>query len=270
MLGKLFKYEFKSTAKVFSPLYITLLVVAIINGFFLNSEMFNIKGLLMMVFGALLIALFVITVVVLIQRFSKNLLGDEGYLMFTLPVKSSSIILSKYLVAILWTVLSGIVSVVAFFLITFIPLVMDGAINLSEYFGIFAEGLKIVFQSDYTTFVINIMLLVFISYSMFIFTVYLALSMGQLPVFNNHRNLASFISFIGINVLLSSIRNLLMTMFFKIFGEQVLFNIEINSLNDITTVINSGFIFGIVVNFVLLVGLFFGTKFILDKKLNLE
>ena len=190
--------------------------------------------------------------------------------MFPLPVKSSSIILSKYLVAILWTVLSGIVSVVAFFLITFIPLVMDGAINLSEYFGVFAEGLKIVFQSDYTTFVINIMLLVFISYSMFIFTVYLALSMGQLPVFNNHRNLASFISFIGINVLLSSIRNLLMTMFFKIFGEQVLFNIEINSLNDITTVINSGFIFGIVVNFVLLVGLFFGTKFILDKKLNLE
>lgn len=270
MLGKLLKYEFKATAKVFLPLYITLLVVAIINGFFINSEMFNIRGLLMMLFGALLIALFVITVIVLVQRFSKNLLGDEGYLMFTLPVKSSSILISKYLVALLWTVLSAMISAIAFFLITLIPLTMDGVTNLSEYLGILVEGVKLIFTSDDLPFVINMILVMFISYSTFIFTVYLALSMGQLSMFNKHRNLASFISFIGINVALSFIQNLLMAMFFKNSKEQMLFNIEIDTLNGVTTAINSGFVFAIVINLVLLVGLFFATKYILDKKLNLE
>jgi hypothetical protein len=47
------------------------------------------------------------TLIVLIQRFYKNLLGDEGYLMFTLPVQSWSHILSKLAVSMLWTVVSG-------------------------------------------------------------------------------------------------------------------------------------------------------------------
>lgn len=270
MLGKLLKYEFKSTARIFLPLYSMLLVVAIINGFFINSEVFSIQGLLMTIFGSLLIALFVITVVVLVQRFSKNLLGDEGYLMFTLPVKTSSILLSKYLVALLWTVLSGIVSVVAFFLITFISSFMDGSIAISEVISIFTEAIKIIFGNDYLPFAINMVLLMFITYSIFIFTVYLALSMGQLPVFNRHRNLASFISFIGINISLSFIKNSIMMAFYKISGDQMLFNIEIDALNGVTSAINSTFIFMTVINLVVMVALFFATKIILDKKLNLE
>ncbi|MGL5692850.1 MAG: ABC transporter permease [Peptostreptococcaceae bacterium] len=269
MLGKLLKYEFKSTARVFLPLYATLLVVAILNGFFLNSEIFNVQGLLMMVFGALLIALFVVTVIVLIQRFNKNLLGDEGYLMFTLPVKSSSILLSKYLVALLWTFLSVIVSVIAFFIIVLIPLYMESSAEFLGYLDILKEAINVVFGREYLPYAINMFLLMFTTYSTFIFTIYLALSMGQLPVFNKHRNLASFISFIGINVVFSFIKNTVIVMFYDVVGEQILLNMQ-DPISGVGSILYNGFVAGIVMNFVLLVGLFIGTKFILDKKLNLE
>ena len=97
MLGKLLKYELKATSRVFIPLYIAILVVSIVNGLSLNLEILNIQGLATIVLMCLFISLFVITIVVTIQRFNKNLLKDEGYLMFTLPVSSKHLVLSKYL-----------------------------------------------------------------------------------------------------------------------------------------------------------------------------
>ena len=44
--------------------------------------------------------------IIQIQRFSKNLLGDEGYLMFTLPASVSQHITAKLVVAVLLDVLS--------------------------------------------------------------------------------------------------------------------------------------------------------------------
>ena len=111
MLGKLLKYELKATSRVFVPLYIAILVVSIVNGLSLNLEIFNIQGLATIILMCLFISLFVITIVVTIQRFNKNLLKDEGYLMFTLPVSSKSLVLSKYLTSLIWTLISILILV---------------------------------------------------------------------------------------------------------------------------------------------------------------
>lgn len=44
----------------------------------------------------------VMTFILIVTRFDRNLLGDEGYLMFTLPAKTSTLITAKLLTAILW------------------------------------------------------------------------------------------------------------------------------------------------------------------------
>ncbi|MGL6107722.1 hypothetical protein, partial [Romboutsia sp.] len=258
---------FKATSRVFLPLYITLLVVALINGLSVNADMFKIQGLIAMIFGALIISLFVITIVVIVQRFSKNLLGDEGYLMFTLPVSNGSILVSKYLAALLWTVLSGFVAFVAFCLIIFIPFFLEGGFDFATWFDAVGELFRLVPVGIYLPSVLNVVLLMFLTYSIFIFTVYLSLSMGQLPVFSKHRNLASFISFIGINVVFSFIENFFAMMYFSNRTQQIL---ESDLITGITTLINDGMLVSTLFNLVLLIGLFFGTKFILDKKLNLE
>ena len=51
----------------------------------------------------------VMTLVLMIQRFYKNYLTDEGYLMFTLPVSVHSMIFSKLIVAIVWIILTVLV-----------------------------------------------------------------------------------------------------------------------------------------------------------------
>ena len=123
MLGKLMKHEFKATAKLFLPLLTA--VLALLGGFqviFLlvkwlmgNNDSHPLVTVLFALFAVLaalaLIALLAVIVIVAIQRFYKNLLGDEGYLMFTLPSTPGQQILSKLLVSLAWS-LAGIVVVI--------------------------------------------------------------------------------------------------------------------------------------------------------------
>ncbi|NMA55206.1 MAG: hypothetical protein GX952_04665, partial [Firmicutes bacterium] len=102
MLRKLLKYEIKATARVFLPLYLILFTMAIVNKlisliFPLGIETPKVVG--MAIYSAILVGMFVATFVMILQRFYKNLLANEGYLMFTLPTVSWKLICSKLLVA---------------------------------------------------------------------------------------------------------------------------------------------------------------------------
>jgi hypothetical protein len=124
MLGKLIKYEFKATAKIILLFYAALIVVAVINYFVMpwtdTGESLNsaiafgstlgaaktvLQGLLMVMYVLFSIATVMVSMVVIVIRFYK-LLGDEGYLMFTLPVTTSQHIISKLIVGVVWNLLS--------------------------------------------------------------------------------------------------------------------------------------------------------------------
>lgn len=128
MLGKLIKYEFKACGRVFFPIYLVILILSIINGMysqygFIQSlknnlsqkgSLLSVQGILTVVLLALFVSLFVITIIFTIQRFKKSLLEDEGYLIFTLPVSSRNIILSKYIVSLIFVILSTLVAILSF------------------------------------------------------------------------------------------------------------------------------------------------------------
>ena len=268
MLGKLLKYELKATSRVFIPLYIAILVVSIVNGLSLNLEIFNIQGLATIILMCLFISLFVITIVVTIQRFNKNLLKDEGYLMFTLPVSSKHLILSKYLTSLIWTFLSFVVAFLSFTIIFMIPTYkyFDFSYFINEFNLLFSNMLNLNILGQF----IKIILLMIISYTIFIFNVYLALSVGQLPIFNRFRNVSSFIGFLVINLLISYAQNIV-----SLFVNDASVNIEaIDNINyaisSVTSIVSKGLNIAIVINLIIILVLFFATTYILDKKLNLE
>lgn len=268
MLGKLLKYELKATSRVFIPLYIAILVVSIVNGLSLNLEIFNIQGLATIILMCLFISLFVITIVVTIQRFNKNLLKDEGYLMFTLPVSSKYLVLSKYLTSLIWTFLSFVVAFLSFTIIFMIPTYkyFDFSYFINEFNLLFSNMLNLNILGQF----IKIILLMIISYTIFIFNVYLALSVGQLPIFNRFRNVSSFIGFLVINLLISYAQNIV-----SLFVNDASVNIEaidnINyAINSVTSIVSKGLNIAIVINIIIILVLFFATTYILDKKLNLE
>lgn len=275
MLGKLIKYEFKACGRTFFPLYIGILVLAAINGLCNNYNIFsigdngsslgvsieNVQGILMLVLFALFVALFVLTILLTIQRFKKNLLDEEGYLMFTLPVSTKSLILSKYLVAIIFIVLSTLVAVVSFMFIG----LFSGNINLNDIASMLTlDMFKDIFSSqDLWKFILYIITGLLIMYSMFIFTVYLAISVGQFPQFNKHRVAAGIIAFFVINTVLSYIQRLINN---YIFTSGTTTEIACNISFNIT-----GYdVLGVVLNILLIVVLFMGTDWILNNKLNLE
>lgn len=92
MLGKLLKYELKATSRTFLPIYGALILVALGNRLFRMGNINLGFGLTTAILVGLFVALGVLTLMVTIQRFNRNLLGDEGYLMFTLPVGPNQLI----------------------------------------------------------------------------------------------------------------------------------------------------------------------------------
>ena len=267
MLGKLLKYELKATSRVFIPLYIAILVVSIVNGLSLNLEIFNIQGLATIILMCLFISLFVITIVVTIQRFNKNLLKDEGYLMFTLPVSSKHLILSKYLTSLIWTFLSFVVAFLSFTIIFMIPTYkyFDFSYFINEFNLLFSNISNILGTTILSEF-FKIVLLIIISYTIFIFNVYLSLSIGQLPIFNRFRNISSFIGFLVINLLISYVQNIVDNAFVNI---EAIDNVNY-SIDSISSIVSKGLNVAIIINIIIILVLFFATSYILNKKLNLE
>ena len=203
MLGKLIKYEIKATARWFLPIYAIIFLFAFINRLinpfqkvgdtytttvegltFLNFM----RGISIFVYFALIVAVIAMTFIIIIQGFYKNLLGDEGYLMFTLPVKTWQHIVSKLLTSLTWIILSFIVIISSILIL----------INIDNLFSELSRIMSTAHDFLGTTLLILIPISGLIGSAYFIITVYNALSIGHL--FTKHRILASFAAYMAIYV----------------------------------------------------------------------
>lgn len=123
MLRKLMKHEFRATARLMLPLYLAALVLALLSrlGDLATQHIavsgFNILNLLYGIitvgFAVALIAVPVVAFILMILRFRSNLLADEGYVMFTLPVSTHKLVWSKLLVSLVWFVGAVVVDALA-------------------------------------------------------------------------------------------------------------------------------------------------------------
>lgn len=114
MLGKLFKHEFKATGRHFIIIYSVFFLITLFNKLFLeisvpSNRFFSYFQNIFMIFYVIMCAaIFIITSVLVVYRFYKNLMCDEGYLMFTLPVTIEEHIIVKMITSFVWMVLSTI------------------------------------------------------------------------------------------------------------------------------------------------------------------
>ena len=199
MLGKMLKYEVMITAHYFLPLFAGALLFSVIYRLFGNvfSNALNwISGLLIFFEIVLIIALAVMTVVITIQRFYKNLLGSEGYLMFTLPVSTHYNILSKLLIAMLWNIAALLITALSIFIMASYGNIAEIISGLwqSFYEALNMQGLNpILLLCEW-------IILGLLSVAGNILALYLAMSIGQLA--NVHKFMATFGAYVGIQFLL--------------------------------------------------------------------
>jgi len=128
MLTKLIKHELRATAKTFLWLYIAFAAIALVNMFIgpwsrlaptNNPAVWQVAApsavqvILVILYFLAVVAIAVVTLVIVIQRFYRNLLGDEGYLMMTLPVSREQHVLAKGIVALIWNLCTTVLIILS-------------------------------------------------------------------------------------------------------------------------------------------------------------
>ena len=201
MLGKLLNYDFRAMWKQFSMIWLAALVIALINRFTLP---FNRQGglgtenellavITISVFIGVMCAMFVVAMVFVLTRFYRGLLGDEGYLMHTLPVKTWQLVFSKLVCAIVVTVVNVLVSFLAMFLMM--------PINWIEVFDMelwkrLVQGM--LRQPDALLYLAEFFLLCVVALSLMVTMVYLSMAIGHL--FHRRRVLMSVVAFFALDI----------------------------------------------------------------------
>lgn len=111
MLGKLLKQELRATGRIMLPVFGALVLLSVLAncsirlldlGITDNAFLRFILVFLVVVFGIAVFGVFFITLWLMISRFYRNLLKDEGYLMHTLPVSVHALVWSKLIASLLW------------------------------------------------------------------------------------------------------------------------------------------------------------------------
>ncbi len=265
MLRKLLRYEIKATGRWFIPLYLALIIFAGINRIFgliriepIQNSMFAsiTAGISMTVYVTLMIGTLVMTLVVLIQRFYKNLLGDEGYLMFTLPVPSWKHILNKLFSSMVWVIFSGIVALLSIFILilngdTWRELIRDISMGLKEMETFLGKGIYLIgFEA---------ILLSLLALASGILMIYAAIALGHL--FNKHKLLASFGMYIVLGIISESI-----TAFYAVLIDRFDWFSHSATFADIQSIL----LFIFIPLALSTAGYFILTQYILKNKLNLE
>ncbi|MTB64051.1 hypothetical protein GGG87_03410 [Streptococcus sp. zg-86] len=271
MFGKLLKYEFKAVGKWYLGLYAAAGLLSVVLGFWIQNIVHRpertisdteigaslantLEGIL---FGAIIIGfaviiagLFLSTFFLIIKRFRKNVYGRQGYLTMTLPVTNHQIILSKLTAAFIWSTLSGIATILCLWLISSISF---GAL-LNEYIPEITAGFNEAYH-EFTgmDFGISYAITLIVGTIHSILLIYFAISLGQL--FKDHRTLLAVVFYFGINF----VEGLISAVFVVSTGVLA---------NSTTLAIHT--ILGIIISIILAIGYYFGTYYIMTKKLNLQ
>ncbi|MBR1901231.1 MAG: hypothetical protein IJ820_09265 [Lachnospiraceae bacterium] len=200
MLGKLFKNEMKAMGRILLPLYLVMIFASCLFAFNVRLNMSGTAKFIVdrfaivtgFLFGAAVLVVGVVMVIMVVQRFYKNLLGSEGYLMFTLPAKTHEHILSKAFSAFLWMVLGGVAGAISGFAMVAITS------NVPEFIRQVQDVWKTLSPNNSLAPVIWLIVMLAVSVMESMIKVYAAISVGH--QFGSHRLIASVLAYIGFGI----------------------------------------------------------------------
>ncbi|MGN0383616.1 MAG: hypothetical protein ACI4DS_05040 [Eubacterium sp.] len=263
MLGKLIKHEFKATSRWFLLMYAMFFIVTIIDKLFLmiDSDILIVnvcQTILSITYSIFIFCIYILTIILIIKRFYDNMLKEQGYLSFTLPVTTAQNVGAKLITSIIWlvaTTMSMILSVVILVYKTEI---------FSDFIKAISEGISLIktigMYNTVCELMIKVIILLIISFIITPLMFYSCLAIGQL--FNKHKILGA----IGAYAVYYIIN--------QVIGTVIIAITSITSID--ATTIESFDIMGQLLNIYIVLYIVWGivtaciTTLILDKKLNLE
>lgn len=220
-IGKVFKYEMISGARIILPMYAVLLVLSLIIGVFaLNNNLEvdqgegfvnAVKVIIMVLDSILSVVTFVIVLCIIERRFKKTMLGDEAYLNLTLPVSVGEHLWGRYLANIVWAVSYGITMLLSVLLI-FIRVWNE--ITFEGFFGDIANILTDFYQTNgYSLPAVIIMLILNALVFFMMISVFSYMTESIIQIIGKHKTLFSILIFAVIFFLFTNLLQVFVTDF---------------------------------------------------------
>ncbi len=277
MMAKVIKHDFISTGRIMGVIYI---IVAAISGTTLishyakqDAQMNLVETLGVAVLLIISMCLFILTVVVVMTDFHKTLYGDQGYLTFTLPVKSWKILGSKVLVSAVWFV----IALAALLGSLWVTLVVVKEEVLGENYDMIMSVISQVSSVNVTSVIVSLVIrlvLYFIQFAFFTITVFFTSTLANTRKFQKKSVLWTIVFFVPIAVIATRIA--------AFFNEKIVFSLFIINGEmrlvtqnlDYQHLVSAGNspidIAAIFVYLILGVGIFFATHYLMSKKINIR
>ena len=287
MLKQLLKYEFKATKRLYFGLYLALALLSVVLGVTFRQEhalahstsFQNLQVILMIVYVSVILAIAVLCFVNTIQRFYRNLLGREGYLMHTLPVTETQLILSKLITSMVWVLCSGLVGIVCITVMVAVGVFDPETFGMADWdrwkqlWGMLYGELGAKFWVAMAwTILINLARL-----ASLILCVYAACMIAH--QFKKQTMVAGILAFIGMNIVENQIDKLLGTNDVTLFVDVTYKLVDVSNGSEGTPVMHymtaafgqgASCLFCFVFTAAIAAVYFFLTRWLMKHKLNLE
>lgn len=277
MLGKLLKKDFRATARTFLPLILGFVAVSILakvlfevgflsklydNNFVSQTNEFMVISsvIFLMLYILYIIAYYVMTYVFIVTDFYKTMVSDQAYLTHTLPVKTTTLINSKLIIAIFWQFITSLLVCLSLLLFAV------GHIPQIPWHEFFSEFYSVLGMSpwNYTFFIIICMIIgAFSSPLMF----YASIAIGHL--FGKHKVMGAILSYLGIYTVMQIICTFVMIAFGYSFTVSIRDPYAANTI-FFGTFFTSYMWFTVIFSVITCVLFYFITNYVMKRKLNLE
>lgn len=274
MLGKLIKNDFKASAHSMLGIYLIAFAVYAAAAIAYTSDQNNATTIQIILTAVLILfsfAILVIPIFQLLSYFNKSLYSNQGYLSYTLPVKSESLLFSKAIVSFAWIVVAY-----AFFVSSYV-------LMFTNFVGKLDPEIKAMLGEIYDMingpekevlikFLVAILAVVLFEIIFLISQIFFAITLSNVKPFNGFGAFGGIILFIVLFLVMNSINNELLQNFplslrIRASGVSIV-NLPMTGVKvpDSVLIGIAGFIF----QFVAMIGMFIGTDYLMKKKVNIK
>lgn len=274
MLGKLFKYEWRSVTKLLLPVHGCILLFALLSCFYFslgggveqllsskNSFVSILTGILIFALVVVIFSMAVFTYIYTGYHFYKNVFTDQGYLTNTLPVTPGQILLAKGFAALLWMLIDVLVIGIS-------CIILFASKDFFSNFGLFCTSM-IEYMGQMPSFTILLIFSLILMPIELVVLLYFSIAIGNLAA--NHKVLASIGAYVGLYIL-QQIFGFIELMVVGFSGNGVFMNVNLPDTPSLTfqSFINPILLGSLVFSILMTIACWTGSKYIMSRKLNLQ
>lgn len=271
MLGKLFKYEFRHTAKTMFLTYAALVLFTLMasaalyrmnRGLDSDKTFFTVLSTTMLILYIIaIIAIYCVDFIYLIYQYYKTMYSAQGYLTHTLPVSPTAVFSVKILAMFVWMFFSSMLSVLSVLILLQIGSGGEFSHAFSDIvWSSFTQGVNDIFGISGFYFLFSCAVEAILGILLYILWIAASMAVGQLA--QKNRTVYSILAGLAF-YMISQIVN---TIFLAVSGYSLSALLDGDAASFMKTILNGNLIIT-AVSLVILCGI---CIYINNRKLNLE